>query len=318
MIWTPVCLARRTKITSPKGFWTNVLAQHIDGRKHQVNISECAAHWSVRANINQAAQISNAKQISTMEMEIPTVRPSSNSSINEQTTNPSNSGPASQSQNELFLCFPSFPCEIRLEIWKAVCYEVRHIDLWAKQRPELRWERPWDASSELEHIDTSDDPLEYHSHSVPSILQRSKEVRKIGFENYDLGFGTDYQKRIARFYVNLHSDILCFMPNHDQFADREYLQSLDKCHKTPGKIALETRRYSLAVALRAKFPSTELILYYMPEPYRIYYTTYRQVLRQIRLVPWKVSPGKEREYTEKNPLVHIGRFETECRRWESE
>jgi hypothetical protein len=107
-----------------------------------------------------------------------------------------------------FWKFKELPVEIRLMIWKDVCFEPRIVDVWGKP---------------LSHLCHSNHslffrqcPFVYRSHStIPSILHVSTEARTAGLKHYSLGFGISWyfnypvlDTRPGQIYVNWSCDII--------------------------------------------------------------------------------------------------------------
>lgn len=122
--------------------------------------------------------------------------------------------PGIEVKMERFTLLPKLPIEMRHKIWYHACCFGRNIDLWAQETP----------SELLPTIDTPKDiPMHFKSHSrPPSVLQASRESRKIGLENFALAFGTTWEHKheglhtitittSARFYVNWSSDLICLV-----------------------------------------------------------------------------------------------------------
>jgi hypothetical protein len=106
-----------------------------------------------------------------------------------------------------FSHFASLPIEIRLEIWRYVCFTPRNVDVWAVylggplQGPFQNW---W--------------PFHFLSNNgIPHILHACRESRLVGLRHYKRCFGTQHSingfdlTTPPRIYVNPIVDRMCEM-----------------------------------------------------------------------------------------------------------
>jgi hypothetical protein len=92
-----------------------------------------------------------------------------------------------------FWKFRELPVEVRLMIWKEVCFKPRIIDIWGKSIRSL-WpfgDDTWFEADIFPYPPVR--PFVYRSYSrIPSILHVSREARNAGLKHYSLEFGTSW------------------------------------------------------------------------------------------------------------------------------
>jgi hypothetical protein len=92
-----------------------------------------------------------------------------------------------------FWKFRELPVEVRLMIWKEVCFKPRIIDIWGKSIRSL-WpfgDDTWFEADIFPYPPVR--PFVHRSYSrIPSILHVSREARSAGLKHYSLEFGTSW------------------------------------------------------------------------------------------------------------------------------
>jgi len=145
---------------------------------------------------------------------------------------PSSSGEASKEPGKIrFERFPRLPFEIRQMVWKYICFDIRNVDLWA--RDGVQGSNPLRTRSPIlnqfrRQFEPVKAPVYRSSCLPPALLHTSQEARKEGLRWYSLLPGTPAYPRSEvpavspRFYINWASDRLCLMhpylihyPHHD-------------------------------------------------------------------------------------------------------
>jgi hypothetical protein len=150
-----------------------------------------------------------------------------------------------------FECFPKLPLELRLKIWKALCFIPRNVGLWAKP---LGADDFWNDFGELERLFKFVTNL-----GAPAILHTCREAREEGLKYCTLAFGDDRWGHVPalaahvhfpldpKFYFNFDIDVPCLVPSNDPTFS-------DVLRKMPKNVARQDIRLNI-LAVEAKWLS---------------------------------------------------------------
>jgi hypothetical protein len=130
-----------------------------------------------------------------------------------------------QVESPKFECFPNLPLEIRLKIWRTLCFIPRNVGLWAEPLGESTGTKFFRDSSDMYQ------PVQIDANvGIPALLHASKEAINEGLKHYTLEFDDSCSGRISRAdveidiepraYVNLDVDVLCLMTFDGEFESR--------------------------------------------------------------------------------------------------
>ena len=111
-------------------------------------------------------------------------------------------------KEQTFARFGELPSELRLKIWKLVCFQPRNVDIFTDNLGTIR-------VRDDVHFDT----YKFYSHfcSHPAVLHVCQESREEALKHYKLEFGTSHHFSIInvstppRIYVNFACDRLCLL-----------------------------------------------------------------------------------------------------------